>query len=875
VITQRRLRAPARGWAPEIPSAAQWREWGLDPAWSRLLDVVGHDGVTRRWHVLDTGDSNQVAATEQADRNMATVVCVHGNPTWGYAWATFLRRFGHIHRVVAIDQLGMGYSERTPPRRYATRVRDLDDVIEALSFDDDRPLFVAAHDWGGAVAMGWAVDHVERIAGMILCNTGIAVPAGRAAPAVIRIAASAPMLELVCHGTPTFVEGTLRLSGKRLTAADRSAFRAPYKSATSRAAIADFVGDIPLKSGHPSERPLADVANRLGAITAPVLLAWGSRDPVFNDDFAADLEARLPRTVVHRFPNANHLVMAEADVAQVAEQFIDDVLGERIRDGRSRDGVGDAVARPDRPMPVEHLWSAIDARRHDQGVAFVDMATGDQLRFDEFADRIDAIAAELRRRGLRRGDRVAMLTPPGVDLVASVYGVWRAGGVTVVADRGLGLNGLGAAVRGARVSWVVGPRRALVAARVLRWASGAAGVDVDELVAAAPGSLPDAPSGDDVAAVLFTSGATGPAKGVVYRHRQLAAQRDALARTYGIGAADRLVAAFAPFALYGPALGITTCLPDCDVTQPGQLTADAFDAACRQVGATLAFGSPAALANVVATSTSRAGLSGLGALRIVLSAGAPVPVETLHDMAGLTPSATLHTPYGMTEALPITDIDLAGIDQAGIDQARRADASGGVCVGRPVEGADIRIVAISDGDVSLDPLATGETGEILVAAPWVSDGYLALWATQRSARPIADQRWHRSGDVGHVDINGRLWVEGRSVHLISSTAVVITPVPVERTVERGLPIKRSAAVGVGPVGRQQLVIVLEDADGAVGLVGSDVTARVRALVEHPVAAVLSLRALPVDIRHNAKIDRSAVARWADDVLAGRRARVPR
>ncbi len=123
--------------------------------------------------------------------------------------------------MIAVDQLGMGFSERTSMRRYAARVHDLADVIDVLEVDPDRPLFVAAHDWGGAIALGWAVDHLDQLDGMILCNTGIAVPAGRAAPGIIRLAASAPMLELVCHGTPVFVEGTVRLSGKRSDARDR------------------------------------------------------------------------------------------------------------------------------------------------------------------------------------------------------------------------------------------------------------------------------------------------------------------------------------------------------------------------------------------------------------------------------------------------------------------------------------------------------------------------------------------------------------------------------------------------------------------------------------------------------------------------------
>ena len=849
---------PVPGWAPIPPTTTQWTEWNLDRRWSRFIEVADRDGVSRRWHVLDAAPPSP----------LATILCVHGNPTWGYAWASFLRRFGATHRVIAVDQLGMGYSERTPQRRFATRVADLDDVIGALDISGEVPLFLAAHDWGGAIAMGWAVDHVERLTGMILCNTGIAVPQGRSAPAIIRLAASAGMLELVCHGTPTFVEGTIRLSGDRLTAADRSAFRAPYKSAQSRVAIADFVGDIPLQPGHPSERAIAAVADRLGEITVPVLLAWGSRDPVFNDDFAADLAARLPNTVLHRFPNANHLVMAEAatgetTVATVADHFMSQVISNpRLR----RDFGGPGPRNPDANEdvggggPFRGLGAGVRERAGDDAVAFVDMATGDELRFAELAQRIDAIAADLLRRGLERGDRVAMITPPGIDLVAAVYGVWRAGGVTVVADRGLGVRGLGAAIKGARPNWVIGPRRARLAARTLRWAPRSTAIDIEELVnAAAPvgtSSLPAEPAADEVVAILFTSGATGPAKGVVYRHRQLAAQRDALARTYGITAGDRLVAAFAPFALYGPALGIPTCLPACDVTKPAELTAAMLDDACVRIGATLAFGSPSALANVVATGSARATWPGLARLRTVFSAGAPVPPETLHAFADLAPSASLHTPYGMTEALPVTDIDLPAIDAALLD-----DPTGGVCVGRPVEGARLQI----DGD-----------SEILVSAPWVSDGYLDLWDTQQRARLFdGDVVWHRSGDVGHLDDAGRLWVEGRTVHIVRSESGPITPIPVERMVERGLPVARSAAVGIGPVGVQQLVVVVEDPASEPGLASTATTDEVRRLVERPVAAVLTLPRLPVDIRHNAKIDRAAVAAWAALVLAGRRARPPK
>jgi len=839
---------------PPAPSAADWSRWGLEPEWSRFLDVPSHDGGSHRWHVLDTG------VPDEAMASVPTLVCVHGNPTWGYAWATFLRRFAGTYRVIAVDQLGMGFSDRTPRRRYADRVRDLDDVIVAL--DVEGPLVLAAHDWGGAIALGWAVQDPRQVAGMILCNTGIAVPAGRSAPRIIRLAAWAPLLDLVCRGTPTFVEGTIRLSGRRIERRDRTAFRAPYRSAPARAAIADFVDDIPLSDGHPSEQALAEVADRLGSLHAPVLLAWGTRDPVFDDDFAADLAGRLPSTRLHRFPDANHLVMAEADVAGVADEWLDDLVAGRLADA-------DAPTDP-HVDSVPPLWAALDQRRDDGTTAFVDAGADASLTWADLAQRVDAVAGRLRAAGLRPGDRVAMLTPPGVDLVAAVYGVWRAGGVTVVADRGLGLRALGRAVRSTRPAWVLGPKPALAAAAAMRWAPRATRLDVTKLVAAEPEELPAAPHADDAAAVLFTSGATGPAKGVRYTHRQLAAQRDALATTYSITPADRLVAAFAPFALYGPALGVPTALPDVDVTAPGQLTADAWSAACARIDATLAFASPSALANVVSTSDG-ADLAGMRGLRTVMSAGAPVPAETLRAVAALAPNATLHTPYGMTEILPVADIDLVGIDRADAD-----DPDGGVCVGAPVTGAAVRIVPLGfDPAVLPESLPDGATGEILVKAPWVSEGYAGLWATERAARPPGDDGavWHRSGDVGHLDTEGRLWVEGRAVHVIDTADGPVTSVPIERRIERALGGGRVAAVGVGPAGTQQIVIVVErlhdDADDDDAL-----TAAVRAAVNRPIAAVLTLSTLPVDIRHNAKIDRTALADWAGSALAGRRASPP-
>jgi acyl-coenzyme A synthetase/AMP-(fatty) acid ligase/pimeloyl-ACP methyl ester carboxylesterase len=833
---------------PPLPTAEQWRRWGVDPAWSRTLEVPSHDGGTHRWHVLDHGPA-------VASPDAPTIVCVHGNPTWSYLWHRVVARLGHRYRVVAVDQLGMGWSERCGHRPYATRVRDLADVLTALGVDG--PVVAVGQDWGGAVAMGWAVEHQQQLAGMVLCNTGIAVPAGRKAPWLIRLAASGPITDLVGRRTRVFVDGTIGLSWRRLDPAMREALRAPYRSSRVRPSIAEFVADVPFTTDHPSSAAIAAVAERLREVQAPVLLAWGAADPVFDDSFAHDLAERLPHAVHHRWPGVGHLSPLEADVAGTIDSWLHDVLA------HSTDAIDAGV--PAASAAHRHTWAALVARRHDHTVAVVDGSTGRQVSFAELHDRVMSVAAGLGERGVRPGDRVAMLVPPGIDLVTAVYAVWRAGAVTVIADRGLGLRGLGRAVRGAHVQWVLGEPRGIAAARVLRWAPRAGTIAVADLadMVTAAGAPPAEPSPDDEAAVLYTSGATGPAKGVRYRHRQLAAQRNALAHAYAIGSDDRLVAAFAPFALYGPALGIASTIPDVDVTAPGTLTAEALAAAVAAIDATIVFASPAALANVLRTGTS--GDPRLARVRLVLSAGAPVPAATLRAMAERCPAAELHTPYGMTECLPVADTSLVDIDAAGNGV--------GVFVGPPVAGAEVMVAPLGfDAGTPVAPVDAGTTGELLVRAPWCSDGYDQLWRTQRDARPIdeAGRVWHRSGDVGHVDTAGRVWVEGRSVHVVHAIGGPITPVPVEVAAERVPGVQRCAAVGVGPAGCQQLVVVVERAGGD-GLTDPDLAALVRTAVDRPVAAVLQVSALPVDIRHNTKIDRTAVAGWAAAVLAGGRA----
>ncbi len=817
------------------------RGFGLDPAWSRIVDVPSHDGATYQWHVMDRAAAHTATGV--------TVVCLHGNPTWSFLWSRLMNELSPAHRVIAPDQLSMGYSQRIGPRSYRDRVRDIEDLLRA--FEIDGPMWLVAQDWGGAIAMGFAVAHPDRVSGLVLSNTGIAVPAGRKAPWLIKLAATSGVHRLTTLTTPLFVRGTPFLPGRALTRMQRRALAAPYRGAGRRDGVAGFVADVPFDDQHPSAADLAAVAEALPQLNVPVRLVWGARDPVFNDDFAEDLRARFHDVELHRIADSGHLTVLETSIAPYVEAAIAAQVPVV-----SPSAV--AVAVDGAP-----LWSLI-GRGAPGGIAVSDAAADAIITDAAFASRVASFAHELRGRGVQYGDRIAVLVPPGIDLIAVVYSCWRIGAITVVADRGLGLRGLGAAVRSARVRHIVGPTAAIAAARTLRWAPRAHMISLSSLDDSAVQHLDQLdvvePAADAPAAVVFTSGATGPAKGVRYTHGQLRAQRDALRALYDITPTDRFVAAFAPFAVFGPALGIGTGLADNDVTSPGTLTAAALDDACRRIEATMVFASPAALANVVRT--ARGTLPDLAKVRLVMSAGAPVPIETLRAISKLCPNAALHTPYGMTEVLPVADISL--VQRLAVGDGR------GVCVGEPVHGCDVMIAAI-DPTTAVASLAAGETGEVVVRSPWMSSGYDRLWHTQQLARPVVDgATWHRTGDIGHLDHDGNVWVEGRVVHLIHTVNGSVAPVPIEVAAESVEGVQRAAAVAVGPNGVQQVVVVLETVgERTDGHAPAALVAAVRAAcAPQLVAAVWMVKALPVDIRHNAKIDRTALARTMERVLSG-------
>ncbi|HVQ88391.1 MAG TPA: alpha/beta fold hydrolase [Actinomycetes bacterium] len=841
---------------------------GLDPAWSRLVEATDTTGVQRTWHVLDAGPSEPVG----------TLLCVHGNPTWSYTFRSIVSAAQDRWRVVAPDHLGMGYSERTGNiHRLGDRIAELGNLTAALAVSG--PVIIVAHDWGGAISLGWAESHPLLLRGVVLLNTAVSQPVDAPVPRLIQLARSESLVRSSTQTSPLFLRGTLRLAHPALTSDVAAAYRAPYATSGRRQAIADFVADIPLETDHPSRRTLNEVGDRLTELAqTPTLLIWGTRDPVFTDRYLRDLQHRLPHAETQRYERAGHLVVEDAPVAQTVLSFADGIIN-------PTHGQTSSTEHAQRVQPTatgrRPLWSRLDQRADDETTAIVEMGRRGPNRtisWRQLHAVVRDLSAGLSSVGVAKGDRVAMLVPPGADLTAAVYSCWRAGAVPVIADAGLGLAGLRRALRSANVKHIIGVGKGLTAAKTMglsgtfisagavpRPMRAALGIDYSMVELGVIGkrrreaSYPDP---RDEAVVLFTSGATGPAKGVVYRHSQLEAQRDVVVDAFAIQESDRLVAAFAPFALFGPALGISSAVPRMEVTEPGTLTARALADAVAAIDASLVFAAPAALRNVVQTAGAlrQKQRESLTRVRLLLTAGAPVPYETLRAASSLMGDCQAHTPYGMTEAMPLCDVTLGEIEDAGMGN--------GVLVGRPLAGVQVAVSRLSPVGEADGPLtdAVEVTGEICVRAPHVKDHYDQLWSVQQdSARDVG---WHRTGDVGHLDDTGRLWVEGRLVHVITTAGGAVTPVGIERAVEQVPDVAMAAAVGVGPAGNQVLAVVVEAPRHHPGVAPLPLIDAVRAQATLDVAAVLVVRNLPVDIRHNSKIDRARVADWASRVLAG-------
>jgi acyl-coenzyme A synthetase/AMP-(fatty) acid ligase len=503
--------------------------------------------------------------------------------------------------------------------------------------------------------------------------------------------------------------------------------------------------------------------------------------------------------------------------------------------------------------------------------------------FEALNRETNAVALYLQSRGVVRGQRVLMMVRPGWDLIAVVFALFKLGAVPIVIDPGMGLKSFRACVAQSHPETLIGIRRATWVARVFKQDFSS----VQKILTvgsceynrgvhryrscAEVFQLADTHA-EELAAILFTSGSTGSPKGVCYTHGVFEAQLKAIRDCYRIepGAID--LPMLPVFALFNPAFGATTVVPEMNPSRPASVNPARIVAAVERYQVSTSFGAPILWGKVARYCLDHQ--IQLPSLKRLIMAGATVSPEVIRDLRSVLPNCEIHTPYGATECLPISSISGAEI----LETTAKATLNGwGSCVGTVLEGMQVRIIAIRDEaweeQAFPESLPAGEIGEIIVSGPVATQQYDELPEATRLAKIVDDSGnvWHRMGDLGYLDINGKLWFCGRKVERVQVAKSVLYTDCCEAIFNQDSEVFRSALIGLRHPhnGNVEPAIVIEPESGFFPKTKAHKKAfidRMGSLAQshahtQSITHFLFFKKFPVDVRHNAKIHRLSLAKY--------------
>jgi acyl-CoA synthetase (AMP-forming)/AMP-acid ligase II len=499
------------------------------------------------------------------------------------------------------------------------------------------------------------------------------------------------------------------------------------------------------------------------------------------------------------------------------------------------------------------------------------------LTFAELDAEVDAWCGRMAKCGVRRGDRTLVMVRQGLPLIAAVFALFKLGAVPVVIDPGMGFESFLACVARSRPRVLVGIPMARFVSRIFRQAFRTVEVRVSASNSLTgrltkPNARRRVPAFEtarstagELAAILFTSGSTGSPKGVCYEHGMFEAQVRLIRTTYDITPGEIDLPLLPIFALFNPALGMTTIVPEIDPRKPAGFDPEKIVQAILQEKVTSSFGSPT-FWNKIGVYCAGKNVT-LPSVRRVLCAGAPVPARLWQTSRQFLSNGQLHSPYGATEALPVTSLSA--------DERETIPAGPGACVGYPVSEMEVRIIEPMDGRISTladtQEYRRGQIGEIIVRGPVVTRMYDDMPPATAAAKiAFANERgsgfWHRMGDCGYLDSDGRLWFCGRKVERVETAEEILYTEPCEQVFREHPRARRCALVGLGERGQQTPAIVVE-AKIKDAAEGSALARELHALgaknaFTARIVTFLFRPSFPVDVRHNAKIHRLALANWA-------------
>jgi acyl-coenzyme A synthetase/AMP-(fatty) acid ligase len=485
---------------------------------------------------------------------------------------------------------------------------------------------------------------------------------------------------------------------------------------------------------------------------------------------------------------------------------------------------------------------------HPGRVALVDASSRRTLTYAELDAASGHVAAALRTRGLQPGETVLVLHPVALELYVAVIGMLRAGLVPAIPPPGAGRGALERCVRkhpprgvlAGGIGWLAPASIPILRhSLLLTTAKAPFGYDIIHAKTRSSGATEPRDDGDP-AMLTFTSGSTGEPKALVRSHGVARAQVEALGAALSLGEAASLCTM--PIVLLAElAAGATCVLPAFDVRRPGRVDAARLAECLRAYDVARIVASPALLTRLVTELRSQDAT--LPGLMLIASGGAPVMPPLASALRTVAPNARMLSVYGSTEAEPIAVLDARDVTPS--DHAAMRTGAG-LLAGVPCAAGSLAIVA-ADGRA----LPSNAVGEVVVSGPHVVPHYLDPADDVETKIRAGSRIWHRTGDLGYRDAGGRLWLVGRAAAAIGDARGTVEPLRVECALSYLHGIVRAALTATDGA----RILVVEPAAG----VRVDESAVRAALAFTPIDALIVAR-VPVDPRHNAKVDYAALRR---------------
>ena len=536
--------------------------------------------------------------------------------------------------------------------------------------------------------------------------------------------------------------------------------------------------------------------------------------------------------------------------------------------------------QPFRGNLAEHLFK--NAKNNPSAIAVISHQNIPcHWTFEDLHQDVIKCASFFLSKGIKKGDRTLLMVNPGYDLIVYCFALLYIGSIPIIIDPGMGLFSLLKCVRRSKpkvlltvpligfISWFFRKTFSTIKIKLLlakNFISQIKNVPLGE-------NLKSEEADDsDLAAIVFTSGSTGPPKGVRYLHRNFNAQIQVLKDIFGIIEGEIDLVTLPVFSLFNPALGVTSVIPRMNPRKPAKAKASNILDAINKYKTTSAFCSPV-IGSKIMDFCKKHNVKLTNMNRIML-AGAPSSPYLISSLSSHLPNGKVIVPYGATEALPVSYSDHVTIKQL----AKSTLEGEGSNLGKPVQGVSILLFPIrnsplpDDSDEKIKPIKEKFiTGEICVSGDTVTDGYDNMPGATRDARfTFNGKEYHRMGDLGHWDKDKNLRFMGRKAECVLTESGPLETERCEPIFNEIKGVRRCALIGIGHDNIKEPSLVVE-IDKEMSITKEEVKEKILNLLKNDysrfgITKVFFEKKLPVDARHNAKIHRLSLSKkWTSIV----------